>query len=134
MLIGCSLQFSESTEKPSSSSLKRHINKNDNNDDAPQAKTSKMETDEDENIDEKLLMSGPRIAIHTLDTIEQCTHEVAVPPDADYAPLRPYSGPPAKEYPFVLDPFQKEAILCLQNSQSVLVSAHTSAGKTVVAE
>jgi superfamily II RNA helicase len=134
ILICCSLQFSESIEKPSSSGLKRPINKNDNNDDAPQAKTSKMETDEDENVDEKLLMSGPRIAIHTLDTIEQCTHEVAVPPDADYAPLRPYSGPPAKEYPFVLDPFQKEAILCLQNSQSVLVSAHTSAGKTVVAE
>lgn len=94
-----------------------------------------MEKDEDEiAVEEKLLMSGPRIAIHTLDTKEQCTHEVAVPPDADYAPLRPYNGPPAKEYPFVLDPFQNEAILCLQNSQSVLVSAHTSAGKTVVAE
>lgn len=94
-----------------------------------------MEAEEDESaVDEKLLMSGPRISIHTLETIEQCTHEVAVPPDADYAPLRPYHGPPAKEYPFVLDPFQKEAILCLQNSQSVLVSAHTSAGKTVVAE
>ena len=127
------LSISEPTGKPIAS-LKRHITKTDTNDEAPQAKSSKMEIDEDENIDEKLLMSGPRIAIHTLDTIEQCTHEVAVPPDADYAPLRPYSGPPAKEYPFVLDPFQKEAILCLQNSQSVLVSAHTSAGKTVVAE
>ena len=127
------LSISEPTGKPIAS-LKRHITKTDTNDEAPQAKSSKMEIDEDENIDEKLLMSGPRIAIHTLDTIEQCTHEVAVPPDTDYAPLRPYSGPPAKEYPFVLDPFQKEAILCLQNSQSVLVSAHTSAGKTVVAE
>jgi ATP-dependent RNA helicase DOB1 len=39
----------------------------------------------------------------------------------------------AKEYPFILDPFQKEALLCLENNQSVLVSAHTSAGKTVVA-
>lgn len=43
-------------------------------------------------------------------------------------------GPPAKEYRFNLDPFQREAITCLQNNQSVLVSAHTSAGKTVVAE
>ena len=100
------------------------------------AKTAAQEEDEDAAVDddEKLLLSGPRIAIHTLDTLEQCTHEVAVPPDADFAPLRPYNGIPAKEYPFVLDPFQKEAILCLQNSQSVLVSAHTSAGKTVVAE
>lgn len=49
-------------------------------------------------------------------------------------PLNPVSGPPAKEYAFVLDPFQKEAIQCIENDQSVLVSAHTSAGKTVVAE
>ena len=39
-----------------------------------------------------------------------------------------------KEYPFILDPFQKEALSCIENTQSVLVSAHTSAGKTVVAE
>ena len=39
-----------------------------------------------------------------------------------------------QEYPFILDPFQKEALKCLENKQSVLVSAHTSAGKTVVAE
>ncbi|OON14496.1 hypothetical protein X801_09712, partial [Opisthorchis viverrini] len=39
-----------------------------------------------------------------------------------------------KTYPFTLDPFQQQAILCIDNGQSVLVSAHTSAGKTVVAE
>lgn len=44
------------------------------------------------------------------------------------------TGKPAREYPFVLDPFQKEAILCIDNNQSVLISAHTSAGKTVAAE
>ena len=104
-------------------------------DDASKPKSSKMDEDDmvESSIDEKTLLAGPRIAIHTLDT-EQCTHEVAVPPDTEYAALRPYHGPPAKEYPFTLDPFQREAILCLQNSQSVLVSAHTSAGKTVVAE
>lgn len=52
----------------------------------------------------------------------------------EYVPLKPTTNPPAKEYPFVLDSFQKEAILCIENNQSVLVSAHTSAGKTVVAE
>ncbi|KAL2939497.1 DExH-box ATP-dependent RNA helicase DExH9 [Bienertia sinuspersici] len=40
---------------------------------------------------------------------------------------------PAKEFPFSLDPFQAEAINCLENGESVMVSAHTSAGKTVVA-
>lgn len=76
----------------------------------------------------------PRIQIHRLDTLEACVHEVAVPPNVEYKPVVVNSGQPAKEYPFILDPFQKQAILCLENNQSVLVSAHTSAGKTVVAE
>ena len=40
----------------------------------------------------------------------------------------------AKTYKFTLDPFQSRAVLCIENDQSVLVAAHTSAGKTVVAE
>lgn len=42
--------------------------------------------------------------------------------------------PPAKTYPFTLDPFQAQAIGYIQNEESVLVAAHTSAGKTVMAE
>jgi ATP-dependent RNA helicase DOB1 len=42
--------------------------------------------------------------------------------------------PPAKTYPFTLDPFQRTAIECVDRDESVLVAAHTSAGKTVVAE
>ena len=38
------------------------------------------------------------------------------------------------KFPFKLDEFQEKAILCLENRESVLVSAHTSAGKTVVAQ
>lgn len=41
---------------------------------------------------------------------------------------------PAKEFDFELDTFQKQAILKLEERQYVLVAAHTSAGKTVVAE
>ncbi|WEW59028.1 Antiviral helicase ski2 [Emydomyces testavorans] len=40
----------------------------------------------------------------------------------------------AREYPFELDTFQKEAVYHLENGDSVFVAAHTSAGKTVVAE
>ncbi|CAF4649616.1 unnamed protein product, partial [Rotaria sp. Silwood2] len=76
----------------------------------------------------------PRMQIHTVETIESCLHEVVLPPNFEYVPLKAPIGPPAKEYKFNLDPFQREAITCLQNNQSVLVSAHTSAGKTVVAE
>lgn len=39
-----------------------------------------------------------------------------------------------KEWPFELDTFQKEAVYHLENGDSVFVAAHTSAGKTVVAE
>lgn len=40
----------------------------------------------------------------------------------------------ARTWPFELDAFQKEAIYHLECGESVFVAAHTSAGKTVVAE
>ncbi|KAH9636621.1 hypothetical protein HF086_003439 [Spodoptera exigua] len=40
----------------------------------------------------------------------------------------------AQTYPFELDNFQKQAILKLEEGHHVFVAAHTSAGKTVVAE
>lgn len=40
----------------------------------------------------------------------------------------------AREWPFELDTFQKEAVYHLEQGDSVFVAAHTSAGKTVVAE
>ena len=44
------------------------------------------------------------------------------------------SDKPAKEYSFTLDPFQAQAVGYIENEESVLVAAHTSAGKTAVAE
>jgi antiviral helicase SKI2 len=41
---------------------------------------------------------------------------------------------PALTYPFRLDLFQREAVCHIENGRSVFVAAHTSAGKTVVAE
>ncbi|CAD5315854.1 unnamed protein product [Arabidopsis thaliana] len=62
-----------------------------------------------------------------------CVHDVSFP--ENYVPLAPsvHNKPPAKDFPFTLDSFQSEAIKCLDNGESVMVSAHTSAGKTVVA-
>lgn len=40
----------------------------------------------------------------------------------------------AFQYPFELDVFQKQAVFHLEQGDSVFVAAHTSAGKTVVAE
>lgn len=44
------------------------------------------------------------------------------------------SQKPAKEYKFQLDSFQQEAVNYIEKGESVLVAAHTSAGKTAVAE
>ncbi|XP_040385380.1 DExH-box ATP-dependent RNA helicase DExH9 isoform X1 [Oryza brachyantha] len=73
-----------------------------------------------------------------------CVHDVSYPEGYDPsapathllngggAPSSEAAGP-AKTFPFQLDPFQAEAIRCLDSGESVMVSAHTSAGKTVVA-
>ncbi|CAH8867907.1 unnamed protein product [Trichobilharzia szidati] len=88
----------------------------------------------------KLLVGGvldlnaPRIKIYKVNSPASCKHEVAVPAGVEYKPLTKATGQPAKTYPFTLDAFQQQAITCIDNNQSVLLSAHTSAGKTVVAE
>jgi ATP-dependent RNA helicase DOB1 len=66
----------------------------------------------------------------------QVRHQVALPPDYDYVPISEHKAPaePARVWPFTLDPFQQVSIASIQRNESVLVSAHTSAGKTVVAE
>ena len=126
-----------STSRPT---VKREHSQSDD-ENVKKAKIEEVEDEdivENENIDDKqaikLVESAPRITIHTLDTPESCTHEVAVPPGHEFEALKPATREPAKTYPFTLDPFQTQAILCIENNQSVLVSAHTSAGKTVTAE
>ncbi|QPG97609.1 hypothetical protein C2857_006606 [Epichloe festucae Fl1] len=65
-------------------------------------------------------------------------HQVALPPDLDYeyVPLSEHKSPeePARTWDFKLDPFQSLSVASIERDESVLVSAHTSAGKTVVAE
>jgi ATP-dependent RNA helicase DOB1 len=81
--------------------------------------------------------------VHTVRTLEKdgCLTVRCYPPGFDAETARqleekeqPLPDKPAKTYPFTLDPFQREAVACLERNQSVLVAAHTSAGKTVVAE
>ena len=62
----------------------------------------------------------------------------AIPDDLDPSAKKSdddaMSRPPAKVYPFILDPFQQAAVDYIERNESVLVAAHTSAGKTAVAE
>ncbi|PIN18716.1 RNA helicase [Handroanthus impetiginosus] len=67
-----------------------------------------------------------------------CLHDVSypegfVPRPSSSSLINQEQSKPAKDFSFALDPFQSEAIKCLDNGESVMVSAHTSAGKTVVA-
>lgn len=93
---------------------------------------SKISIAEEEMALEKLL---PQINTAKVpDAKPGCVHEMCTPKDVVIEDFKPLSPNPAKQYPFKLDPFQEEAIRCIENKRSVLVSAHTSAGKTVVAE
>ncbi|MQL76175.1 hypothetical protein Taro_008572 [Colocasia esculenta] len=79
--------------------------------------------------DELLRLDGP----------VACLHDVSYPDGYAPPPRRALAAggsekpKPAKEFSFQLDSFQSEAINCLEDGESVMVSAHTSAGKTVVA-
>ncbi len=71
--------------------------------------------------------------------LKSCKHEVAMPAGAEptddmRALVVPAGREPARSYKFELDPFQKAAVASIEREESVLVSAHTSAGKTVCAE
>ena len=58
-----------------------------------------------------------------------CTHEVAWPPGEEGSPLPPpkREGPPAREYPFKIDPFQQTAVNCLENGGSPPAAARAGA-------
>ncbi|EXC12829.1 Superkiller viralicidic activity 2-like 2 [Morus notabilis] len=82
-------------------------------------------------------------AMRSHNSTRTCVHEVAVPTgyvsskdEAVHGTLANpvFNGEMAKSYSFSLDPFQKVSVACLERNESVLVSAHTSAGKTAVAE
>ncbi|OCB91527.1 antiviral helicase [Sanghuangporus baumii] len=81
-------------------------------------------------------LTGTVEAGSRLELRHQVRHQVAVPPGYNYVPIANHVPPakPAREYKFKLDPFQQVSVHAIQRNESVLVSAHTSAGKTVVAE
>lgn len=84
------------------------------------------------------LMSDPTAVMKQegqLKLRHQVRHQVALPPQYPYSLISQHKREnDARTYPFTLDPFQDTAISCIDRNESVLVSAHTSAGKTVVAE
>ena len=95
--------------------------------------------EEEEDIDSLLPVEFPALAPHGQLAVSAATrkgrewaHMVDV--NRDIPNFRELVPDMAREWPFELDTFQKEAVYHLENNDSVFVAAHTSAGKTVVAE
>ncbi|KAG7095237.1 ATP-dependent RNA helicase mtr4 [Marasmius oreades] len=98
--------------------------------------TDEFETEAKREVAASAGLQGGVEAGSRLELRHQVRHQVAVPPGYNYIPISSHVPPakPHREYKFELDPFQKVSLYAIQRNESVLVSAHTSAGKTVVAE
>ncbi|KAJ0396820.1 hypothetical protein P43SY_006597 [Pythium insidiosum] len=78
---------------------------------------------------------GKHVHVATGTTQKNLISFSVYPPDYEVQNVEGRSkANPAKTYPFTLDPFQQQAVDYIEAGESVLVSAHTSAGKTAVAE
>ncbi|KAK5107409.1 hypothetical protein LTR62_001313 [Meristemomyces frigidus] len=100
---------------------------------------SEGEDDEEEEVDALLPVEFPALAPHGPLAIARNKHggrEWAhmVDVNRDITNFKELVPEMARTWPFELDTFQKEAVYHLENGDSVFVAAHTSAGKTVVAE
>lgn len=110
---------------------------------ATQILKKEMEMDKQIKNDKREEQPSKEQADPNLRSYVACKHEVSIPvgfevPGGEEG-MRELMNPPdpvnpVRKYPFTLDPFQRLSIACLERGDSVLVSAHTSAGKTVVAE
>lgn len=94
----------------------------------------RMELDAD--LDELLPSQRPigreKASHQNKDTKREWAHVVNI--NQTFTNFKELVPQPAHDYPFELDNFQKEAVYHLEQGDSVFVAAHTSAGKTVVAE
>lgn len=81
----------------------------------------------------KLVNRVLNISIKNVDLVEDKSNEFAKMININRQPDEEITHP-AKTYDFELDTFQKQAIIHMEKFCNVFVAAHTSAGKTVVAE
>jgi antiviral helicase SKI2 len=99
----------------------------------------KTEDERDDDIDDLLPVEFPALAPRGTLTMARNKHggrewAHVVDINRDITNFKELVPEMARTWPFELDTFQKEAVYHLENGDSVFVAAHTSAGKTVVAE
>jgi ATP-dependent RNA helicase DOB1 len=88
------------------------------------------EAAESDNETNKNKLEDVEIEVERDDT--ECIHEVFYP--KGYQRKVYTEACTSRKYKFTLDPFQQKAIRAIESNESVLVCAHTSAGKTAIAE
>ncbi|KAI0018098.1 antiviral helicase [Xylariomycetidae sp. FL0641] len=120
----------EPEQAPEQEEVNGHAETNGAEDESPE---------EDEDIDALLPVEFPALEPHgnlAASSARKAGREWAhmVDINRDITNFRELVPDMAREWPFELDTFQKEAIYHLEGGDSVFVAAHTSAGKTVVAE
>eukprot|EP01050_Picozoa_sp_SAG11_P003072 SAG11_NODE_166_length_13763_cov_8.292722_5_plen_747_part_00 len=93
-----------------------------------------VESTDESDLDDLLHAVQNFSAASAAKTKESEDQQWAVEGGEDMSRFRELVPQMAIEYPFELDNFQKEAIVHLEKNENVFVAAHTSAGKTVVAE
>lgn len=93
-----------------------------------------FENDAKLKIPKKFIKEQPRTEMRDEFFINGTRHEAVVPFGGEYNNISHEPECKAKQYKFELDTFQKISISSIERDESILVSAHTSCGKTVVAE
>ncbi|EMC97713.1 hypothetical protein BAUCODRAFT_147755 [Baudoinia panamericana UAMH 10762] len=126
----------EANGVPNGDDVKVRVAKRQRRDDEPEpVVTDTFETEQSREVAASAGLQGQK-EDKAVVLSHQVRHQVSLPPDYEYVPISQHKRPekPAREWPFTLDPFQEVSIASIERNESVLVSAHTSAGKTVVAE
>ena len=117
----------EEKDQENSNEEKEEENENENENDQEDSEAESQEKEEKEKEKEEDLLKLNFQERH------EKMQKWAIEDDLDVSAFSKIENPPIK-FPFELDEFQKRSILRLENHQNVLVCAHTSSGKTVVAE
>ena len=146
--FGCATTAPSQAAKAFRESVKKHVIETitpttltttgvDDDDDEKEDTTNSSSADDGEIVEEDDVARFQHRAKKT-----SCVHEVAIPKSIRLSAREMVvlktpkfsSEKYAKKYPFNLDAFQSTAVAVLERGESVMVAAHTSAGKTVVAE
>jgi len=126
------IMFKKENSEEYDSNEEESESENDADDDKNQNEEKEKENEEEESEDSKEKENDKNIKENFPERNKKM-QKWAIEDDLDISSFAEIKNPPIT-FPFELDEFQKRSILHLEKHENVLVCAHTSSGKTVVAE